>query len=71
MQGGLQSIESCRPSEAQGIPVAGRWVAGNPPRREIQLNSSHFFVALPSSTLVQGPPSVETSLLRKRFHRMM
>jgi hypothetical protein len=27
------------------------------------LNSFHFFVALPSSTLVQGPPSIETSLM--------
>jgi hypothetical protein len=35
MQGRLQSIESCRPCHAQGISVAGRRVAGNPPRREI------------------------------------
>jgi hypothetical protein len=35
MQGRLESIESCRRSEARRIPVAGRWVARNPPRREI------------------------------------
>src|ERR1700730_13685382 len=51
---------SPRHRNAQEIRVGGRRVAGNPPGREIhRAKLISLFCCFASSTLVQGPPSIE------------